>query len=256
MTSAYRRDGQRFFPYDSSCSVRSTSSSRLASGCGRSGPNLAQRRDVRQATLSTEDGLRGGSGIDVPRSRGRALVDHIRLRRHAQPLRPRPRRQGLQPVRAGDQAARDGDRGRPPRPARRAEQLDGVLLAEAGQPQQGERSTRRGHRQTQAPGSDFYEFTGTKLEQFPLPAALPLERGRRARRSGAGISTSRTPASVVDAWLRARRRDGSRDCVWSDAAESTGHGIRAQMIFEQEELDWEIYRLYGLLDERPHVRGG
>ena len=25
---------------------------------------------------------------------------------------------------------------------------------------------------------NFYEFTGTKLEQFPLPHALPLEFGR------------------------------------------------------------------------------
>ena len=36
-----------------------------------------------------------------------------------------------------------------------------------------------GARQTQAPWEDFYEFTGTKLEEFPLPATLPLARGRR-----------------------------------------------------------------------------
>ena len=27
--------------------------------------------------------------------------------------------------------------------------------------------------------SDRYEFTGTKLEQFPLPSTLPLEFGRQ-----------------------------------------------------------------------------
>ena len=36
---------------------------------------------------------------------------------------------------------------------------------------------RGGIRATGA-GSDFYEFTGTKLQEFPLPSELPLEFGR------------------------------------------------------------------------------
>ena len=48
----------------------------------------------------------------------------------------------------------------------------------------------------------FYEFTGTKLEQFPLPADLPLERGREldalAQQLAAAIDSARkTSASAA-----------------------------------------------------------
>ena len=36
----------------------------------------------------------------------------------------------------------------------------------------------KGKANHQCSGSDFYEFTGTKLKKFPLPAELPLEFGR------------------------------------------------------------------------------
>jgi hypothetical protein len=86
----------------------------------------------------------------------------------------------------------------------------------------------------------FYEFTGTKLQEFPLPTRLPLEKGRSldafARRAAA-----LEPEVVCNAVAPTR---GALDAA--RAAQAT---IRAQMIALHEELDWETYRLYGLLTE-------
>jgi hypothetical protein len=86
----------------------------------------------------------------------------------------------------------------------------------------------------------FYEFTGTTLKDFPLPYRLPLERGRvldslaqrRAEATAAAVCASATP---------------SRETL--NAARTSYDSIRAQMMAQQEELDWEVYRLYGLVDE-------
>ncbi|GAB3942703.1 BREX-2 system adenine-specific DNA-methyltransferase PglX [Micromonospora vulcania] len=86
----------------------------------------------------------------------------------------------------------------------------------------------------------FYEFTGTKLEEFPLPLAYPLGRAREldglAQRL-AGLS----PAAVAASGVPTRQRLAE--------AEAEYHSVRARMIALQEELDWEVYRLYGLIDE-------
>ncbi|TMS54787.1 BREX-2 system adenine-specific DNA-methyltransferase PglX [Mycobacterium sp. DBP42] len=101
------------------------------------------------------------------------------------------------------------------------------------------------------PWEHRYEFTGTKLEQFPLPANLPLSRGRVLDELAQEL-TANTPFAVVRAWL-----DSSTGTV-SDAlarAEAEWHRIRTRMIFEQEELDWEVYLLYGLIGEDLNYRG-
>ncbi len=98
----------------------------------------------------------------------------------------------------------------------------------------------KGARQTQVPWENFYEFTGTTLQDFPLPAHLPLERGKlldeRAQRK-AGVS----PSHVVEASLP------SAETLSRSRKEYDS--LLGQMITEQEELDWEVYRLYGLIDE-------
>lgn len=86
----------------------------------------------------------------------------------------------------------------------------------------------------------FYEFTGTKLEQFPLPEKLPLEAGRQLDRLASELS-SVSPESI------ASERTPTRDLL-ADAHDRYGH-LRARMIAEQEELDWEVYDLYGLLSD-------
>ncbi|HZR52089.1 MAG TPA: BREX-2 system adenine-specific DNA-methyltransferase PglX [Streptosporangiaceae bacterium] len=91
---------------------------------------------------------------------------------------------------------------------------------------------------TSAGWERFYEFTGTKLEQFPLPVDLPLKAGREldelARRLGAV-----EPSAVCAAGVPTRER--------LDAARVEHEHIWGRMIARQEELDWDVYRRYGLL---------
>ncbi|GAA1651188.1 BREX-2 system adenine-specific DNA-methyltransferase PglX [Catellatospora bangladeshensis] len=85
-----------------------------------------------------------------------------------------------------------------------------------------------------------YEFTGTKLEEFPLPTLYPLELGREldglAQRL-AGV----TSAAVAESEVPTRERLATAHAEYVS--------IRARMIALQEELDWQVYQLYGLLDE-------
>lgn len=86
----------------------------------------------------------------------------------------------------------------------------------------------------------FYDIDGTKLQAFPVA-------------SGADGGT----ASVLDALAQefAALVPGSvaEPVVPSAAVLAAAHerhrSIRAQMIAAQERLDWEVYRLYGLVDE-------
>ncbi|MEU4450202.1 BREX-2 system adenine-specific DNA-methyltransferase PglX [Nocardioides sp. NPDC023903] len=109
----------------------------------------------------------------------------------------------------------------------------------------------KGARQTQVPWEDFYEFTGTKLEQFPMPTTLPLERGRALDSLAQELAKS-SPAAVIGAWLTLQTEQGSLRAVL-DNAEDRWIGLRQRMVFEQEELDWEVYGLYGLIDQAADV---
>ncbi len=91
-----------------------------------------------------------------------------------------------------------------------------------------------------------YEFTGTTLQDYPLPAALPVSRGRLLDGLAQRLSAS-TPAALVA--LGTPSRGGL------DAARTEHGGLRARMVAEQEELDWECYRLYGLVDDDLTDRG-
>ncbi|GIF65226.1 DNA methylase [Asanoa ishikariensis] len=86
----------------------------------------------------------------------------------------------------------------------------------------------------------FYQFNATKLEGFPLPPTYPTDRAREidnlARRllsiTPGGEGEKRTPVRQL-----------------MTEAEQEHRAIQARMIALQEELDWEVYRLYGLIDE-------
>lgn len=86
----------------------------------------------------------------------------------------------------------------------------------------------------------FYEFTGTKLEEFPLPAELPLKFGRSLD-GLAQQSAAVEPTAVCEAQLPTIER--------LETALSEYGSIRRRMIALQEELDWEVYHLYGLLSD-------
>ncbi|WP_430297723.1 BREX-2 system adenine-specific DNA-methyltransferase PglX [Sinomonas sp. B1-1] len=85
-----------------------------------------------------------------------------------------------------------------------------------------------------------YEFTGTTLQDFPLPHSLPLGRAQILdalalnRMEASPDDQARAGAPTAEAIVRARKDYAT---------------LSAQMIAQQEELDWEVYRLYGLTDE-------
>jgi len=88
--------------------------------------------------------------------------------------------------------------------------------------------------------SDRYEFTGTTLQDFPLPASTPLDRAESLdnlaqqlqQQAPAAVAARETPTSAV---LDSARQEFDR--------------LRALMLAYQEELDWEYYRIYGLIDD-------
>ena len=101
-----------------------------------------------------------------------------------------------------------------------------------GKPLQGEEWERR------------YEFDASKLSQLPLPQELPRKLGflldALAREFGESA-----PTAVIGSWLI--ERDGSIGEALA-SAEAERLRLSKRLVFEQEELDWEVYRLYGLIE--------
>ncbi|MCM3886262.1 BREX-2 system adenine-specific DNA-methyltransferase PglX [Frankia sp. R82] len=101
----------------------------------------------------------------------------------------------------------------------------------------------------------FYEFTGTKLRDFPLPAEYPLDLARELDGLAQGL-TAVSPVSVAADEVPTRGRLAAAQVEWES--------VRARMIALQEELDWQVYRQYGLLadeltlpmDDVPEIRLG
>jgi hypothetical protein len=97
----------------------------------------------------------------------------------------------------------------------------------------------RGARQTLAPWEDFYEFTGTKLQSFPLPSNLPREIARRLDEQSR-ILAAASPGAILASGTARRPELAVAQVQWDDA--------RRSMIALQEELDWHVYVAYGLAD--------
>jgi hypothetical protein len=95
--------------------------------------------------------------------------------------------------------------------------------------------------------SDRYEFTGTKLQEFPLPPMYPLELARGVD-SLAQRLMAVSPAAVAAEATPTRARLAAAEAKW--------HATRTRMIALQEELDWEVYTLYGLLDDELTAPAG
>jgi hypothetical protein len=87
----------------------------------------------------------------------------------------------------------------------------------------------------------FFEFTGTKLQGFPLPAALPLDLGRALDALAQELAGNEP--SVIAASPAVPTRDAF------DAAHSAHAAIHRTMIALQEELDWQIYGDYKLVSD-------
>jgi hypothetical protein len=107
-------------------------------------------------------------------------------------------------------------------------------------PKGGDRVGQEGARVTGERWEERYAFNGTNVAKFPLPDRLPLEAGRRLDALAQRLSAVEPSAVVAEA-------APSRATL--DAARTASASLRGQMIAAQEELDWEVYGLYGLLDE-------
>ena len=87
---------------------------------------------------------------------------------------------------------------------------------------------------------DFYQFNATKLKKFPIPQ----ERSSRVSGKLIGLAAEREPhlpAQLADRLPMTRTE--------FDEHQAAAATLLARMIALQEELDWECYRLYGIIDE-------
>jgi ABC-type amino acid transport substrate-binding protein len=96
------------------------------------------------------------------------------------------------------------------------------------------------------PFRETYEFTGTTLQNYPLPRALPLDRAQLLDSLAHDLS-ERAPHAVIAVQV-------PTVTTLANAQEASRH-IRAQMTAVQEELDWEMYGLYGLIDKDLNYEG-
>ncbi|GAA2401588.1 BREX-2 system adenine-specific DNA-methyltransferase PglX [Streptomyces glaucosporus] len=120
----------------------------------------------------------------------------------------------------------------------------GFWLRMVSYPKGGDPVGGEGARVSVHPWSDRYEFTGTKLEEFPLPAAYPTALATAldalARQLAAASPTAIVAEAVPTAGVLREAR-----ARWES--------VRARMIALQEELDWQVYSLYGLHAEDLRV---
>ncbi|WP_329248524.1 BREX-2 system adenine-specific DNA-methyltransferase PglX [Streptomyces sp. NBC_01478] len=89
-----------------------------------------------------------------------------------------------------------------------------------------------------------FEFTGTKLQNFPLPADYPTQLGAALDR----LANELTAISP-----RGRMAKAVPTPAILREARTNWHATRARMIALQEELDWQVYSLYNLHSEDLRV---
>ncbi|MFG1754068.1 BREX-2 system adenine-specific DNA-methyltransferase PglX [Streptosporangium sandarakinum] len=90
------------------------------------------------------------------------------------------------------------------------------------------------------PWEQRYQFNGANISRIPIAPHTPQATSIRLNSLSVSLSIS-SPGNVV------MRGAPSRDRL--RVARDEWHSVRTQMIALQEELDWEVYSLYGLLDD-------
>jgi hypothetical protein len=95
----------------------------------------------------------------------------------------------------------------------------------------------------------FTEFDGTKLKQFPVVEMFDLTLVT-AIQNGADAQAANTPDKVLAAW------SATGSAGLSGWLSNAWFGATAQRQFNiawQEELDWQVYELYGLIDPEDQL---
>ncbi|MEQ8638590.1 BREX-2 system adenine-specific DNA-methyltransferase PglX [Gimesia maris] len=88
---------------------------------------------------------------------------------------------------------------------------------------------------------DFYEFAGTRLNDFPVPDKFPLENTKKIDELKTKL-ISHTPLEII-------KSDKFHEEVCIESQYKIWTDIREEMISLQEELDWECYQYYGVLNK-------
>lgn len=104
-----------------------------------------------------------------------------------------------------------------------------------------------GGRVTQNPWEDFYAFSGTAISKLPVPDLVPLLKGNETVRRIIRISQEISKCWPSN-WVPAFR--GTRDELLQRsgrAREQIRQG-RESLVAMQEELDWQIYKIFNLAD--------
>lgn len=101
----------------------------------------------------------------------------------------------------------------------------------------GDSTDSRGARVTGDPAFDTYEFTGTKLWEFPLPTDRAADLAQRIDEA-ARVRAAVSPSAVLE--------EGETSDLTDAETEWTRLG--REMVALQEELDWRMYVAYGLAD--------
>jgi hypothetical protein len=97
-----------------------------------------------------------------------------------------------------------------------------------------------GDRWSPEPWFERYEFTGTTLLDCPLPANVPLRRAQLLDQTAQDLA-AQTPRAVMQSEIPS---------IASLAeARKISDTLLGRLIAVQEELDWETYQLYGLVEE-------
>lgn len=111
----------------------------------------------------------------------------------------------------------------------------------------GDSTDSQGARVTGDPALNTFEFTGTTLQDFPLPSLDCLGRARRLDSLAQELAASEPRVTL-------EKLGATKSSI--DAARIEHSRIRGLMIAEQDELDWEVYRNYGLIDNELFLPAG
>ena len=107
-------------------------------------------------------------------------------------------------------------------------------------PKGGDHMGTEGARVRRSQWDERFAYDGTKVGQFPIVADRPVDLACRLDEL-AQERASWLPASLFSRGVPSRAE--------LDAAQGETERLRHRMIAWQEELDWRVYRIYGVLDE-------
>lgn len=114
-------------------------------------------------------------------------------------------------------------------------------------PKGGDHVGQEGARVRRTWWDERYEFAATQMQNVPVPRELPLKISRQLDRLGQQYVAA-LPSSLI-------RASNPTRAAFEECKEQS-RSIREDMISLQEELDWQCYRLYGLVDDDLRYHGG